>query len=95
MTDDDARRHLSDEQRKLYDEAIRESFKFRAMMGVGTKDLIGILRELAEARQTLEVAKDDIVKLADQQAMHDDFYLSGLAAINAALAPPPPEGKDE
>jgi hypothetical protein len=83
MTDDDAKRNLSDEQRKLYDEAVRESFKFRAMMGVGTKDLIGILRELATKTAALE-------RIANPPWGDTPFDAEDLA--RAALAPPPTEG---
>ena len=33
----------------------------------------------------LHLAADTIRKLADQQAMHDDFYLEALSRIDAAL----------
>lgn len=91
MTDDDAKRHLSEEQRDMWIECERgiktAGSQWGLWIGVtcSRTGLIALFRELAAKTAALE-------RIANEEFPHGDTPFDHADIARAALAPPPTEG---
>jgi arginine repressor len=103
MTDDDAKRHLSDKQREMWEEAVRvrdsvnNNVRLRSIP-IAAPTVLALLRELARKTAALGSLTDAIENMRVPRTIAD-AGLQVLVTIGpvverarAALAPPPTEG---